>query len=313
MELGIFAKTFRRPTLEESLDAVAGHGLNAIQFNFSVAGLPTLPDRIDERLCAGISTACRERGLTLAALSGTFNMIGADESRHDPARMVARLMSSGGPSTMHMDAERVLSDVLAGDLMLERLGRMAAACRHLDTRIITLCTGTCDPDDMWKWHPDNVRRGVWKILVAAMKQVARIADRHELTMAIEPEPGNVINTTAKARMLLDEIGSPWIKIVIDPANLFHPGDLPRMREFLDEAFEWLGPDICLAHAKELSAQGQAGGLPPGRGAVDWDHYLGWLVRIEYQGPLIIHGLPENEVAEAVDFLRSRMRTGPNQN
>ena len=40
----------------------------------------------------------------------------------------------------------------------QRLEVLAAACRWLDTRIITLCTGTRDPEDMWKWHPENVRR-----------------------------------------------------------------------------------------------------------------------------------------------------------
>ena len=98
-----------------------------------------------------------------------------------------------------------------------------------------------------------------------MSEVAKIADRHEVTMAIEPELGNVVNSAIKARMLLDEVGSPWIKVVIDPANLFHPGDLPRMKEILDEAFEWLGPDIVLAHAKELGPDGRAGGLAPGQG------------------------------------------------
>ena len=50
-------------------------------------------------------------------------------------------------------------------------------------------------------------------------------------------------------MLLDEVGSPWLKVVIDPANLMRAGDFPRMEEILDEAFDWLGKDIVLAHAK----------------------------------------------------------------
>ena len=37
--------------------------------------------------------------------------------------------------------------------------------------------------------------------------------------------------------------------MIDPANLIRPGDMRRMQEILDEAFDWLGPDIVLAHAK----------------------------------------------------------------
>ena len=138
MHLGIFAKTFPRPTLEETLDAVAGHGLTHVQFNMSCAGLPTLPERIDEDLCVWIARSFRERGLTMAAISGTFNLC-------DP-------------------------DAVAAADNLRRLDVLAAACRWLDTRIITLCTGTRDPEDMWKWHPENVRRSTWERLVASMRR-----------------------------------------------------------------------------------------------------------------------------------------------
>jgi len=51
MELGIFAKTFPRPTVEQALDAVAAHGLSHVQFNMACVGLPTLPERFDPDLC----------------------------------------------------------------------------------------------------------------------------------------------------------------------------------------------------------------------------------------------------------------------
>ena len=46
MRLGIFAKTFSRPTVEGVFDAVREHGLNCVQFNMACAGLPSLPDHI---------------------------------------------------------------------------------------------------------------------------------------------------------------------------------------------------------------------------------------------------------------------------
>ncbi len=66
----------------------------------------------------------------------------------------------------------------------------------------------------------------------------------------------MVSSAAKARRLLDEVGSPWLKVVIDPANLFRPGELAADPGVLDEAFDWLGPDIVLAHAKELDALGR---------------------------------------------------------
>jgi sugar phosphate isomerase/epimerase len=40
MQLGIFAKTFPRPTLEQTLQAAADAGVAAVQFNLSVRSGP---------------------------------------------------------------------------------------------------------------------------------------------------------------------------------------------------------------------------------------------------------------------------------
>ncbi len=310
MHLGIFAKTFPRPTIEETLDAIADHGLTHVQFNLSCAGLPTLPERIDENYCRSIARAFRQRGLTMAAISGTFNLC-------DPE--VIRLIEN-----------------------MTRLEVLAAACRWLDTRIITLCTGTRDPHDMWRWHPENVRRSTWDSMIALMKQAVKIADRHEVTLAFEPEMGNVVNSVSKARRLLDEVGSPWLKVVIDPANLMRPGDFPRMGEILEEACDWLGPDIVLAHAKEPPNERnpdetltvheyldrQSGGAWPSplfagkmqipeeieeglastipRRLVDlqdfYDRYTQELGKIGYTGAFIIHGVPESKLSPIQGWL-----------
>jgi sugar phosphate isomerase/epimerase len=310
MHLGIFAKTFPRPDLLETLDAIKGHGLTHIQFNMSCMGLPTLPDRLDEGSCVWIAQALSERGLTMAAISGTFNMC-------EPT-----------PSRIQNN--------------LRRLDVLAAACRWLDTRIITLCTGTRDREDMWRWNPENVSRRTWDDLVQTMREAVTIADRHEVNLAFEPEINNVVNSVMRARRLLDEIASPWLKVVIDPANLLRPGDLVRLPEILDEAFDWLGPDIVLAHAKapriheadrtlhemrlkvlrsqiddSLSTQIAAAGREETeairKGASAWfsgepSDYFYWssfrrLIKMGYDGAVIIHGLEEADVGRRTSLLR----------
>jgi sugar phosphate isomerase/epimerase len=308
MHLGIFAKTFPRPTLEETLDAVASHPLTHVQFNMTCAGLPTLPDRIDEDLCVWIARLFKERGMAMAAISGTFNLCDPD---------TARLQDN-----------------------LRRLDVLAAACRWLDTRIITLCTGTLDPEDMWKWHPDNVRRTTWETLVDSVRAAIKIADRNEVTLAFEPEMHNVVNSVSKARRLLDEIDSRWLKIVIDPANLIHPGERSRIAEILDEAFDWLGRDIILAHAKDprfdvfdnalalseclensslielmsdLSSKSRPSDHATGltRSLIEriyyywgfYQRYMSWLKKIEYTGAVVMHGLNESEVHANTVFLQ----------
>jgi sugar phosphate isomerase/epimerase len=274
MRLGIFAKTFVRPTLEETLDAVVAHGISRVQFNMVSAGLSPLPRRIDPELCQKIRQELAARHIEMAAVSGTFNMIHPDpEFRRDG---------------------------------LVRLRLLAEACPTMGARVVTLCTGTRDLDNMWRRHPDNDSPGAWQELLVSMREAVRIAGETSVVMAFEPEIANVIDSARKARRFLDEIASPYLKVVIDPANIFHHGELSRMREVLDETFTLLGKDIVLAHAKDLDRDGSAGNLPAGKGRLDYDLYLTWLKRIGYDGPLILHGLDESQVDEAVAFLEAKL-------
>ena len=271
--IGIFAKTFPRPTPEENLDAVRSHGLSVVQYNLACAGLPSLPERIEPRLPRQIAVAATTRGITLAAVSGTFNMI--DPIKH-------RL-----------------------DVGLRRLGQLAAACSQLRTKIVTLCTGTRDPDDMWRAHLGNGRPDAWAELLMIMEKALAIAEEHDLWLAVEPETANVVDSPARARRLLDELRSPRLKIIIDPANLFQVEDLAHQRPILEAAFDLLGPDIVLAHAKDVRVvNGAVHHVPAGTGVLDYPHYLGLLRHLPV--PLIVHGLVETEVEAALAFLRGAL-------
>lgn len=274
MQAGIFAKTFARPTLAEVLDAVATHGLRLIQFNFSCLGGPSLPDEIDPETAAFAREQCERRGIAIAAVSGTFNMIHPDiRQRRDGLR---------------------------------RLNVLAQACAALGTSIITLCTGTRNADNLWHPHPGNASAEAWFDLRASMDEAIAIAERHNVVLAFEPEVANVVDSAIKARRLLDEVGSPRLKVVMDAANLFHHGELERQDEILRASVAVLAPDIVLAHAKDLVQDGAAGDRAAGTGVLHFPLYLRLLHRSGYRGPLILHGLAEEEVAGSVAFLRREL-------
>ena len=70
MRLGIFAKTFVRGSLGETLDAVVAHEIEAIQFNMAVVGGPSLPAEIPPAVAEEVRAAVDARGLTISALLG---------------------------------------------------------------------------------------------------------------------------------------------------------------------------------------------------------------------------------------------------
>lgn len=280
MRLGIFAKTFARPSPEGVFDAVAGHGLRETQLNMSVAGLPSMPDGIDPALADRIGRAAAERGVAISAVSGTFNMIHPDPGvRRDGLR---------------------------------RLGEIFVACKKLRTSRVTLCTGTRDPENMWRRHPLNGTPEAWRDLLSTLHEALETAEENNVTLAFEPETGNVVDSAEKGRRLLSEMRSPRLKVVMDAANLFDAGDherrLSRSGAVLGEAFDLLGGDIVTAHAKDVTTSGAP--VAAGKGDLDYDLYLKHLDAVGYKGPLIAHGLAEKEVAGSLAFLRQKLAGRP---
>lgn len=272
--LGIFTKVFERPTPQETFAAIAAQGLAAVQLNWETAGLDEVPAAVDPALCRRLHAAAQDQGVDIAAVSGTFNMV---HPVHGPEG-------------------------------LRRLDALAQALPLLGTRLITLCTGTRDPDYQWRHHPDNATPQTWVDMRQAMEKAVAVAEKHDAVLCLEPEVNNIVDSAAKARRLLDEIGSPHLKVVIDGANLFHKGQLPRMREVLDEAFDLLGDDIPLAHAKDLEKDGDAGHQAAGTGQLDYAHYLHCLDRIGFDGALVLHSLSEIQVPTSLAYIQSRHKT-----
>lgn len=275
MKLGIFAKTFEGNQPSTVLKAVAAAGYASAQYNMACSGLSAMPDAIDHAAAGEVSDAAREAGVELAAVSGTYNMIHPDLSVR---------------KTGH-----------------QRLAVLAGSCHAMSTRLITLCTGTRDPLDQWREHKDNESPEAWRDLIQAMETAIGIADRYDVDLGIEPELANVINSAGKARRLIDELQSPRLKIVLDPANLFEKVTLDEQHAIVSAAIDLLADRIVMAHAKDRNPDGSF--ATAGTGVLDYTHYLSRLKAIGFTGSLITHGLAANEAEGVGRFLSKQLEAG----
>jgi sugar phosphate isomerase/epimerase len=274
MRLGVLSKVITRPSLEAVLDAVAAAGLECIQFNLESAGLMPMPDEIPAGLLERVRAAAAARRVGIASVQGTFNMSHPDA-----------------------DFRRV---------GLRRFRLIVDACAPLGTSVVAICIGTRNRDNMWGHHAENNTPEAWRDMTECVREAVRIAEDGNVTLAMEPEVTNLVDSAAKARRLMDEIGSAHLKVTMDGANLFHAGELSRMAEVLDQAFALVGKDIIVAHAKDLSEDGEAGHEAAGQGLLDYDRYLGLLHAYNFHGPLLLHGLSETQVPGCVAFLREKL-------
>ncbi len=266
MQLGIHTGTFSRPTITGGLEAALLCGLPYVHLSLKAKGA----DIVDPQAAAAAARMLIETKMHVASLSGTFNMAHPDASVRNRG--------------------------------LAQLAELIPLAEHFQAPVISLCTGTRNPDSMWRSHPDNQTPEAWRDFTATLEKALHIAECYQVILGIEPEPANVISDAQAARRLLDQYSSPYLKVIFDPANLVAPQLLDERHRAIDEGFDLLGPDIALAHAKELAGDGTAGGLPPGAGILDWRHILQRLRGTGFDGCIILHSLAEADVPVAIRFL-----------
>jgi len=269
MELGIFSRTYQLDGVDRIFAQVAQDGFQTVQFNFSSAGLPSLPKDWPEAVARGVMASAEQSRLTICALSGTYNMAHPDMARRQ--------------------ADRI------------GFGNVLRAAQFMHVPLVTLCTGSRDTTNMWSAHPDNGSAEAWSAMRGELDLALELAERHGVVLGVEPEPGNVVATARLARRLLDEVRNPRLKIVMDAANLLPPECQSRQREVVAEAVALLGADLALVHTKDVSPAGEA--VAAGRGVVDFRNFLKGIASTHYRGPLVSHNFPEKDAAYVSGYLR----------
>jgi sugar phosphate isomerase/epimerase len=272
MQLGIFAKTFAGTAPGAVLLAARHAGYQTVQYNMACSGLSSLPLAISEETASAVHSAAMDASVAIAAVSATYNMI--------------------HPSLREREKGR------------QSFKAIAAAAPTMGTRVLTLCTGSRDPEDQWRYHPDNSSAAAWEELCKEFEFVLPIADEYDVLLGVEPELANVINSSERARELLDTFKCGRVKVILDAANLFEIADNAEQRYLIEHAVDLLGDSIVMVHAKDRLADGRFAAA--GTGVLDYRYYLTVLHRSGFRGSLVTHGLVSAEAERVAAFLKNEM-------
>jgi sugar phosphate isomerase/epimerase len=291
-QIGVMTTEFGNDTtFEGTVEEIARHGIGCVQLQLGsviggvrkedalLRGLDVLGAHLSVELATYARSSLSARDLVVSAVDGTYNMV-----HPDPGRRARNL---------------------------DHLITVIELAPAFGTDIVTLCTGSRD-DIMWHRSDANQSPDAWRDLIEQIRPAADAAERVGITLAFEPEHNNVIDSAHQARRLMDEVGSPAVKVLMDGANLFHHGDLLRMHDHLAEAFALVGGDVVLAHAKDLDHDGDAGGRAAGQGVMDYSLYLSELQRTGFDGAIVLHQLTElapDRLDTAFQFVRDHAPDG----
>lgn len=265
--LGVMVREVKRPSFDESLERIHDMGFECVQLNLNVLGFPTVPESLPSGKAGEIGATFWAYGLNLSAVSGTFNTAHPDES--------VRKAGIAGIKTLCESADA------------------------MGTRVITVSTGTRDPENMWKIHPDNDSDEAWSTMKSTMTRLIKIAEANSVILAFKPEATNIVSTIEKAIRLIEQVDSENLKVVLDPVNLLTPDTIDRQLELFTNAFSLLRDRIALVHASDLSGwdeeTGEVKRAPAGKGRIDYPGFVKLLKRSVYQGPVIMQGLEEADM------------------
>lgn len=273
MKLGIFAKTFPGTDPYPVLAACRTANFEAVQYNMACSGLGSLPESISDEIAHRIKSASDAARIEIAAVSATYNMTDPDETRKAAGRSA--------------------------------FAAIVKAAARIGTGLVTVCSGSKDPHNQWHRHPANNDPASWIEMCREFEFMLHLAEQHDLTIGVEPEPANVVSSPLKAARLLADFPGSQLRIVFDPANILEGVSADRHYPIIDEALELLGPAIALAHAKDRFPDGRV--APAGLGTVDWGYVLKGLSSVGYNGPLIAHGMSADEAPLVGTYLSQELQ------
>jgi len=145
----------------------------------------------------------------------------------------------------------------------------------------------------------HFQEDVWKRMVATAKELAQLAERHDATVLFEPFFRGFLASAKRTRVFLEEVNSPRIRALLDPANLLEVNDL-------EEMFGQLTPWIDCLHAKDRKMHVDRG-VPAGQGDLDYRKFVALAAKHTPKAPLILEYVGAADYKQALAHLQGAMR------
>ncbi|HZT81093.1 MAG TPA: TIM barrel protein [Gemmataceae bacterium] len=266
--LGVPSHLFRGSPAEAAA-ACRQHGLSCVQLTPGFPGLSFHePGLFTPERCRRMSDPFREAGVAVACVAVQGNLMDPDLDRR------------------HRN--------------LLRLHALLRHARDFGTERVLVESGSLSPKSPWAPYPPNRSREAWVELRIILAEALRVAADHGATLLLKAEPSHVLATAEDCRRLRDELGSPCLGFIMDPACFLaecQPGELSEEMVWL---FERLGRWAVVAHAKDLRFDKGGATLPrAGRGVLDYGLFVRLLGRWQPGAPIILEHLQPGEVDAAV--------------
>lgn len=237
MDVGVVTRSFGQLSNEETADLLAEKGFRWTELCFSQTdskywvynGRSDLSDMTDERSRTIVETY-RSRGVEVPVLGVFTNLIDPDDAERD-----------------------------ANLAYFERMMQIAAV-----NGIRTVVT-ECGFVPGARGVDADIYEEVFERLLTSFRWLLERAETYDLDIALEPCVIDIVPSAKRTADFISQLGSPRVKVLLDPANL-----LANSSE--EDMFRYLGPHIAYLHGKDRKVNDRSGRLV-GEGDVNWPLFL----------------------------------------
>ena len=117
-------------------------------------------------------------------------------------------------------------------------------------------TETGAVNEAYRYEEANHSEEALQIFIKNVREVVEYAEKMGVILAIEPVYKHIVYNNQRARQVLDAVASPNLQIIFDPVNQISLENYTRQEEIVQSAFELLGKEIVVIHAKDFVIEGE---------------------------------------------------------
>jgi len=276
--IGVSTLQFRRYTNAALAEELARNGIRVVQLFLTQTDSRywKYNERSDvsdltEPRCQAIAAAYRAAGVSIHSMGVYANLI-----HPDPAECKANLA--------YFDAMMKIGGAMGVKMFVSEAGHYHS------------------PDKPEPAVALHFQEEVWKTMVSVGKELARLAESHQATVLLEPFYRGFLASAKRTRVFIEEVGSPRIRALLDPANLLEVNDL-------EEMFTQLAPYIDCLHAKDRKLHVDRG-VPAGQGDVDYEKFVALAAKHAPRTPLILEYVGPEDYLQSLAHLRKALDRRP---
>ena len=266
MELAFASSAFRRFPLPDALAAIATAGYRAAEIMCDAPH--AYPPHLRPDDVAAIAEALRTRALAVSNLNAfMMTAVHGSAAATDLPRQARDFWL---PSYIDADpADR--------RKRIDHTIQALALAAQLGSRTISIEPG--GPLD----GGDEAR--AWDLFVEAIAECAEHAERHRVSIGIEPEPGLIIERSDQYLRFMKRVDSPMVGLNLDVGHVFCVGEDPA------EVARRLGPHVRHIQIEDIAPSREHRHLVPGDGAIDFGAFRRALDDIRYDGYVTVELYP----------------------